>query len=357
MYKNLLQKLTIVIFSYNRHRLLKRSAKYWSNYNVKILILDGSSIKLDDPCLKSKNIKYIHDPRTLHERLLSSPNYIDTEFMILACDDEFYLPSALSTCVEILSKDLSFSSCGGRAVGFRTKEKEIFGIRQYQKLKGLCLDNDSAYDRIFKHFNAYVPAHTYSVKRANKWKTICSHVFQKKFNFNASFEMQLEFLTMVSGKSKIISELMWMRNNEEPKVERNKNPDIESWWYHKIHEDEKKNFLFSMKKACDDLSTNQNFTLNEETISNLFEVFVKKMMKLRRKNLLRKILTLLPGKIEIKLIKFIKKFYKITLTRGDNSLVDEINALKAEGTLVNSEEIKKIISILMDSKHNDSNIY
>ena len=357
MYKNLLQKLTIVIFSYNRHRLLKRSAKYWSNYNVKILILDGSSIKLDDPCLKSKNIKYIHDPRTLYERLLSSPNHIDTEFMILACDDEFYLPSALSTCVEILSKDLSFSSCGGRAVGFRTKEKEIFGIRQYQKLKGLCLDNDGAYDRIFKHFNAYVPAHTYSVKRANKWKTICSHVFQKKFNFNASFEMQLEFLTMVSGKSKIISELMWMRNNEEPKVERNKNPDIESWWYHKIHEDEKKNFLFSMKKACDDLSTNQNFTLNEETISNLFEVFVKKMMKLRRKNLLRKILTLLPGKIEIKLIKFIKKFYKITLTRGDNSLVDEINALKAEGTLVNSEEIKKIISILMDSKHNDSNIY
>ena len=112
-----------------------------------------------------------------------------------------------------------------------------------------------------------------------------------------------------------------------------------------------------MKKACNDLSTNKNLILNEETISNLFEVFVKKMMELRRKNLLRKILTLLPEKIEIKLIKFIKKFYKIAVTRGDKSLVDEINALKAEGTLVNSEEINQIISILMDSKHNDSNIY
>ena len=126
MNKNLLQKLTIVIFSYNRHRLLKRSAKYWSNYNVKIVILDGSSIKLDDPCLKSKNIKYIHDPRTLYERLLSSPNYIDTEFMILACDDEFYLPSALSTCVEILSKSITNKKLGNFEIINLSHDKKIY---------------------------------------------------------------------------------------------------------------------------------------------------------------------------------------------------------------------------------------
>ena len=352
MYKNLLQKLTIVIFSYNRHRLLKRSAKYWSNYNVKILILDGSSIKLDDPCLKSKNIKYIHDPRTLYERLLSSPNHIDTEFMILACDDEFYLPSALSTCINFLSTEPSFSCCGGRAVGFRTKEKKIFGIRQYPQLRGLCLDHDSATDRIFKHFSDYVPAHFYSVIRANKWKIICLYVFQKKNSFLYSSELQLEFLTVLSGKSKIISELMWMRNNEISRIDSRSDIPIEEWWYDKKNENEKISFLQNMKKACNDLSTNQNSILNEETISNLFEVHIKRILEYNNKNLFRKMLNLVPSKIGIKLLKFVKKC--LSIAAREKSLTEEINILEAEGVLVNSEELKKIISILQSPKNDIS---
>ena len=123
-----LEKLTVVIFTYNRHEYLKRTLNYWSSYDLKVLILDGSSTKFEDPCLNFKNIKYIYDARSLYDRLLSSVDYIDTEFMILASDDEFYLPSALSTCVNFLSTEPSFSSCGGRAVGFRTKKKKIFGI-------------------------------------------------------------------------------------------------------------------------------------------------------------------------------------------------------------------------------------
>ena len=55
-----LKKLTIVIFTYNRHKYLKRTVKYWLNYNIKLLILDGSQVKLEDSCLKSKNITYIN---------------------------------------------------------------------------------------------------------------------------------------------------------------------------------------------------------------------------------------------------------------------------------------------------------
>ena len=123
-----LKKLTIVIFTYNRHKYLKRTLKYWSSYDVKVLVLDGSSTKFEDPCLHAKNIKYIYDTRSLYDRLLSSVNYINTEYMILACDDEFYLPSALSSCIKFLLKETSYYSCGGRAVGFRTKKKKLLGI-------------------------------------------------------------------------------------------------------------------------------------------------------------------------------------------------------------------------------------
>ena len=124
---SLLDKLTIIIFTYNRHNFLKRTIKYWSNYNIKLVILDGSDTKLEDLYLKQQNIKYIHNTNVLYERLLSSINYIDTEFMILGTDDEFYLPSALSSCVKFLSKDISFSSCGGRAIGFGFDYKNLIG--------------------------------------------------------------------------------------------------------------------------------------------------------------------------------------------------------------------------------------
>lgn len=281
----------------------------------------------------------------MNDRFLSSINYIDTEFMLVSSDDEFFLPSALLKCIEFLSIDSSFSSCGGRAVGFRVKKKKIFGIRQYPKLRSLCLDHDSAVDRIFKHFSSYVPAHFFSVIRTKKWKTICSYVFQKKYSFYASFEMQMEFLTMVSGKSKIISELMWMRNNEVARIDTILETPLEKWWYDKKYENEKISFLQIMKRASNELSINQNSEFNEIAISKLFEVYVNNLLKYKKKNFLRKILNLLPYRTETKLIKFLKKCYKIAIDK-EKSLVDEINVLKEEGVSVNSEELKKIISIL-----------
>ena len=343
-----LQKLTVIVITYNRHELLIRAIRYWSNFDIKVVIIDGSDVRLNNSYLNYKNIRYIYDQRSLNDRLLNSFNYIDTEFMILASDDEFYLPSALSSCINFLSTEPSFSCCGGRAVGFRSKEKKIFGIKQYPQLRGLCLDHDSAADRVFKHFSDYVPAHFYSVIRANKWKIICSYVFQKKNIFLYSSELQLEFLTVVSGKSKIISELMWMRNNEISRIDSRSDITIEEWWYDKKNDNEKISFLQNMKKACNDLSTNQNSILNEETISNLFETHIKKILKYNNKNLFRKILNLVPNKIGIKLLKFVKKCFRIAAK--EKSLSEEINILEAEGVSVNSEELKKIILILQCPK-------
>ena len=175
-----LEKLTIVIFTYNRHNYLKRTINYWAKYKIKLVILDGSSSKFNDPILENEDVKYIHSTSSLYDRLLSSAKYIDTDFMILGADDEFYLPSALSSCVSFLIENPSFSSCGGRAIGFGFDHKnKIFGKQIYSKLKNFNLDHNNPYERIFNHFSDYVPAHFYSVIRVNKWKKICSYVFKK----------------------------------------------------------------------------------------------------------------------------------------------------------------------------------
>lgn len=349
--KNILNKLTLVICSYNRHIYLKRTINYWAKFNVNLVILDGSDSKLEDPCTKQKNINYIYKKKSFYERLLLSPNYIDTEFMLLGCDDEFYLPSSICSCINFLLKEPSFSSCGGRAIGFSTNNKKIFGIEQYSKLKNFSLVHDSFIERAKSHFSNYVPAHMYSVLRSDEWKKICKYVFQKEYSFFAAMEMQMEFLIITSGKSKIIQELMWMRNKEVPGI-RGTGPSmsesmtINNWWKKKIFADEKKDFLKKMKVATDDLSSKNNKVINEKQISEIFEAYIYTYLGSQSsKNILNKIKNKIPYKY--------KRIIKIFLPRifankklSYKTLTEEVKNLEKDGVLINYQELNQIISIL-----------
>jgi glycosyltransferase domain-containing protein len=346
----LLERLTLVIFTFNRHKYLKRTLMYWSKYNIKLVILDGSNIEFKDPCLKSGNIKYIYGPKDLYQRILSSINHIETEFMIMGSDDEFYLPSGLISCINFLIKEATFSSCGGVALGFGKKEeKKFFGQERYPALKNLILDQDSATERIQKHFSNYVPAHFCSVIRSNIWKKICKHVFDKEFTFNAALELQVEFLVLVSGKTKIISELTWMRNMNENIPHRGTSPattvsfTINDWWEDKRYKNEKKDFLFRMKNACEELSINENSKFKEDKIAQFFKLYINKLYL--NKSPLRQILNLINPKVK----KFIKSIFGLNKNLENKSIEDYARALENQGILVNYNDLDQITSILKKS--------
>jgi glycosyltransferase domain-containing protein len=346
-----LNKLTIVILTYNRDKYLIRSINYWSNYNIKLLILDGSSVKLNDSCLQSKNIKYVHNTRGLYERFLSSVNYIDTEFMILCCDDEFYLPSALSSCIEFLIKETTYSNCQGLAIGFGTRKKgqEIYGFQQYLEFRDGSLDHDSALERITKHFSNYAPAHVFSVIRSSTWKIICKHLIKIEQYFNGAFELQIEFLRIVPGKSKIIQELMWLRNNEVPAIRTladapvpNKIP-ILKWWYEKRFKKEKDDFLEGIKKACEELSIDNNCKFTKDLVSKLFELYIKKSYS-KKKSFIAKVINISKSLVR-NLTKSILPWHEIR-TKKYRSLNDETHKLEEDGYIVNQKEVSQIISFL-----------
>ena len=350
----ILNNLTIVIPTHNRHKYLKRTIKYWANCGAKLLVLDGSDIKLEDPSLKEKNTKYIYNPNNFYNRLLSSIKYIDTEFMILGSDDEFYLPSALSSCVAFLTKETSYSSCQGLALGFGTRKngQEVYGFERYPEFKDLCLNHDNALERIEKHFSNYTMASTWSVMRSSNWKLICKHIFEKEYNFAGGFELQIEFLALVLGKSKIIPELMWMRNNDVPPIRgTDYGPSwdltvlIPEWWHSSYYKKEKNDFLYRMKRACDELSTTQDSKFTEDIIAKLFECFINNYP---RKVFSTKILNLI--QLLKNLIKSILPWHEIR-TKKYNNLVYETKILESQGYKVNHQEISRIISILLDPRN------
>ena len=340
-----LDKLTIIIFTYNRHKYLKRTINYWLKYNVRLLILDGSNKKFENKCLESNKITYIHDQRGLRTRLLSSSKYVKTEFIILSSDDEFYLPSALSNCIKFLLEKPNYTSCGGRALGFLIENNKIIGMQQYLELKDLCLDQNDAKERITYHFSNYVPAHIYSVIRSETWNKISKDIFKKKYNFNDYIELQLEFFVLLLGKSKIIPDLMWLRNKQISTISFDlPTIKINSWWYGKNFKKEKILFLNQMKNSCENLLKNEKNKFKEDMISYLFEIYIKSSSNLKQ-NFFKKILNLVPIKIK-NLIKFCMGRYK-------RSLIKEAKSLEAQDIKVNYKELDFAISILEEHKNND----
>ena len=349
---SLLKELTIVILTYNRHKSLKRTIKYWLHYNVKLLILDGSQVKLEDSCLKSKNITYINNTKGIYARFLSTIDYIDTEFMILSCDDEFYLPTPLSSSINFLKNNPTFSCCGGCALGFGlTEENNFYGKERYSNLKNVNLNQDYAEERIQNHFSNYLPAHFYSVMRSSIWKTISKHVFVKEYIFHAALELQVEFLILVAGKTKIIPELMWMRNMNENIPIRGKDQSnrpsyaytINDWWTDKLKKKDKEDFLYRMKNACEDLSRNTDTKFKEDQISKLYKLYINKVYT--KKGFIKKFLNLILSKLK-KLIKYILGLNK---TVENKSIEDQAKVLEAQDISINYRELSQIILALKNS--------
>jgi glycosyltransferase domain-containing protein len=354
---HLLKKLTIVIPTYQRQPFMLRNMRYWSGKSVKVVYLDGSKVALDPSFLTQieSNIKYIHSPVGVYERLLSSIGFVDTEYVMLGCDDEFYIPSALNSCLIKLYSDSNFVACSGRAIGFGWSNDLVIGFNEYNKLKDLILDDPSPMVRLRKHFSNYIPAHIYAVCRSSTWKIAAKYIFSKEYNFFAASELQMEFLLSYAGKSLVIPELLWMRSDESPPLRGTSKSIIPSltffsWWFNKNDEKEKQDFIIRMESACKDIDK-----LNKENHVVDFHVIFETFIKFQETFLFFRVYKYLPNSIR-SIIKKIFKIFGNDLTKK-TPLMDSAKLLQATGVRVDFNELavieKKVISFYKNKKNFD----
>jgi|TARA_B110000037_G_scaffold223162_1_gene303117 glycosyltransferase domain-containing protein len=348
----LLKKLTIIIPTYQRQAFALRCMQYWSGKDVTIIIIDGSKNSLDINSLSKlkPNINYIHNPVNLYERMLSATNLVETEFSMLGCDDEFYIPSALNSCLVSLSLDNKLITCAGRAIEFNWHKNSIVGGSVYKKLKGLSLDDVNPMDRIKKHFSNYEPAHTYAVCRTSIWKIAAKVIFSKEYPFFASMELQLEFLLLFAGKSLIIPEFFWLRSEEGVPLRGTTTSMIPSykiskWWFDKNNKKQKKDFLIRMEKACLEINklTNERYT---PKVQAAYEIYIKHNdIGYQKPSIFVKIFRNLPTTVQIMIRRTLKTFrfgVKKKILLIDFAQILENSGVKVDFTEL--EVIKQIIS-------------
>ena len=349
-----LENLTIIIPTYNRQAFALRSIEYWSDTNVKLVVIDGTEKSIDSVIVNQfkPNIKYIHGPASYYKRMLSAIDLVETEYVLWGCDDEFYIPSALNACIKKLSLDPELVTCGGRSALFDWKNNLVTGFDVYPKLKNLNFLDSVPADRIKRHFSNYVPAHVYSVTRTKIRKIVMQEIFSKEYYCYAISELQLEFLMAYAGKTLIIPELMWLRSDENEQiagtsVSYSNTYTFREWWSDKKHRKEKNEFIKQMENSCKKINKINDVKYSAE-IENCFNVYFKHYGRYKNRSFLyfffHSFFQYFPLKVK-NIIKFLFKYFGY----GSNKqipLIDYAKLLEAETVKIDFDELKKIEKII-----------
>lgn len=217
-----LNKLTVVIPTYERQKYILRQVELWQNTSARIIILDGSEsswIKLNSYKLPS-NFQYFHIPESIEKRLRFVIKEIQTEYAVLLSEDEIYIHSAIKNCIAFLDTNPDYAVCKGVALGFNYSLNQVTGFPVYKSLQGYKIEDEKPEDRLNAHMSNYAMAVLWGITRTVVFKKTLNAMAQGPFLSAAAGEMQCSIIGAWSGKIKVINELMWLRSSENKNI----------WW-------------------------------------------------------------------------------------------------------------------------------
>ena len=164
-----LSDLTVCIFTYERKQDLERLVKYWSSTDVKVIILDASNQPAK--IVNSKNIKYFHTPNTpLHKRLLQFSEIVETKYILLSPDDDFFALEGISKTLKFLDNNSEFSSAQGLRIRF-FDFPDFHWIPDYVKQMKLKFVEEDKIERLNKMANS-AGIYIYSIMKVTDYTKI-----------------------------------------------------------------------------------------------------------------------------------------------------------------------------------------
>ena len=359
---SLLSKLSIVIPTYNRQSYALRNMGYWSKYDVKVHVLDGSIEAIPSKYISrmGSNIHYHHLPISIGERLVYAGNLKTSEYIILSGDDEFFIPSALSTCIDELENDKSLVSCMGRCMWFNHHEGALRTDLIYKNMANYSVQHDSPDDRVLYHMKHYRPSTIYSVMRADIWKRTVSCINNEQYSVFALEELHFEVASGYLGKSKVLPILLWMRSGENTGLTDKSNlKKIGDWWTDSLNDELREQMLseFTHKLLKDQGDVNVKHV--QEVIARSVELYmsIPKQQQPTRSIIIfqvAKLLSMLPRIIKDMLKKQAHKtYYNLQNHKGIDAISEQ---LEIDGVYVDYKELKNVEKIIIDFHKNQEEI-
>lgn len=152
----------------------------------------------------------IYDEETgFEEKISDALRYIDTKYAVFAGDDDFFIPSTLSSTVSFLEKNKDYSIVHGHSVAFSSNSdatNEIDDIWEYEQRS---IEADIIVNRLLDQFSFFTGT-WYSVHKSEDLKDIWDKLgmLQSTATFN---ELLFCALGIIKGKAKKLNKLYMVR--------------------------------------------------------------------------------------------------------------------------------------------------
>jgi glycosyltransferase domain-containing protein len=209
----------VVIPTISRPEFVKRQIVFWSQFDAQVRILDGAATAIDLSQFGQipGNVQYFHEPQKFNERLSNAWKHVDTEFACLLPDDEFFLPSGLTSSIEYLDKNPTVTGCVGKVLMFFVDQGRFLTYQDYEYWKDFSTDSVTAESRVQEVLPPNkVHKVQFAVLRSPIWKEIFTSSYGDFYSTGYLYERMLNLHSAVLGRTVVLDELMWMRSMENP---------------------------------------------------------------------------------------------------------------------------------------------
>jgi hypothetical protein len=223
--------ITVLVTSISQREITIATANYYSKICSEVVLVDEEQPHLsvaDISAMKNRGITYIsytkngYSNGVLEKRIIAA-SQSNNKYVVHSNHDERYTYYGLIACVAELEKDKNLTFCAGQVIAVRRSESKIHFTRPYKNLCGYQNIN-KVEQRLYYHSNRYAPLAHFAVWRRNSYINVTKETL-KIHNLMPSSTMMdeviFELAADLSGNSKAVPELYWIRNRVNPTSQKN----------------------------------------------------------------------------------------------------------------------------------------
>jgi len=151
-------RVTVVVLTYNRQRVLRRHLLYYANRPIHIIFADGSQSDWDggsSGSIGAMTWEYFRQDgfSSYFSRMFEASLRTNSEFVALLDDEEVLLWSGIQKSISFLDQNSEHSSAGGRVYTTTLTRKRLSLVPHYADYNSFDLLDDDPLSRFGKLFN------------------------------------------------------------------------------------------------------------------------------------------------------------------------------------------------------------
>jgi len=207
----------IIVPTMNRPDFVIRQLNYYASLDSPhtLYYADSSGpesakkIKDEIEKLKNKlNAVYVASPAgDIVKSLVQLLSLVKEKYAVFVSDDDYWIPDALSECVEFLEKNSDYEIATGKSIMFKTENNEVYGkIKEIDDYAKYSVENDTASERLLAYLGEKSSTCITAVLRTDHFLKYNQDSLEIK-DFSMRSELLISCLMLIAGKYKVIDKL------------------------------------------------------------------------------------------------------------------------------------------------------